>query len=58
MQITPSIGIALYPDNGSDTGTLLQNADAAMYHAKHLGRSNFQFFTPDFNQLATDRLNT
>ncbi|WP_300438590.1 EAL domain-containing protein [Zoogloea sp.] len=58
LQITPSIGIALYPDNGSDTGTLLQNADAAMYHAKHLGRSNFQFFTPDFNQLATDRLNT
>ena len=56
FRITPSIGIALYPDNGADTETLLKNADAAMYHAKNLGRNNFQFFTTDFNQWANDRL--
>ena len=58
FRITPSIGIALYPDSGTDSGTLLQNADAAMYHAKHLGRNNFQFFTSEFNLLATERLQT
>ena len=56
LQITPSIGIALYPDNGTDGETLLKNADAAMYHAKNSGRNNFQFFTPEFNQWVTERL--
>lgn len=54
--ITPSIGIALYPDNGNDAETLLKNADAAMYHAKDVGRNNFQFFTTTLNQWAIDRL--
>ena len=56
LQITPSIGIALYPDNGADTDSLLKNADAAMYHAKNSGRNNFQFFTPEFNHWVTERL--
>lgn len=56
LQITPSIGIALYPDNGTDGATLLKNADAAMYHAKNSGRNNFQFFTPEFNLWVTERL--
>ncbi len=56
LQITPSIGIAIYPDNGTDTDSLLKNADAAMYHAKNSGRNNFQFFTPEFNQWVTERL--
>ncbi len=58
FRITPSIGIALYPDNGTDTETLVKNADAAMYHAKSVGRNNFQFFTADFNQWVTERLQT
>ncbi|MFQ5863168.1 MAG: EAL domain-containing protein [Candidatus Brocadiales bacterium] len=46
LRITTSIGIALYPDDGKDAGTLLRNADAAMYHAKEQGRDNFQPYTP------------
>ncbi|MDP2761012.1 MAG: EAL domain-containing protein [Sideroxyarcus sp.] len=42
---TPSIGIALYPDDGTDMETLLQHADAAMYQAKQAGRNNFRFYT-------------
>jgi len=56
LQLTPSIGIAIYPDNGNDNESLLKNADAAMYHAKSSGRNNFQFFTPELNQWVTDRL--
>ncbi len=56
FHITPSIGVSLFPDNGSDAETLIKNADAAMYHAKDEGRNNFQFFTADFNQWATNRL--
>jgi diguanylate cyclase (GGDEF)-like protein/PAS domain S-box-containing protein len=56
LQITPSIGIAIYPDNGTDIDSLLKNADAAMYHAKSSGRNNFQFFTPEFNHWVTERL--
>lgn len=43
--ITCSIGIACYPLNGEDRLTLLKNADIAMYHAKNLGKNNFQFLT-------------
>jgi diguanylate cyclase (GGDEF)-like protein/PAS domain S-box-containing protein len=43
--ITPSIGICMYPDDGSDVESLLKSADAAMYLAKDKGKSNFQFYT-------------
>ncbi|MEE9200774.1 MAG: diguanylate cyclase, partial [Candidatus Brocadiales bacterium] len=46
LNITTSIGIALYPADGEDAETLLKNADAAMYKAKEQGRNNFQFFSP------------
>lgn len=45
LNITTSIGIALYPNDGEDGDTLLKNADAAMYHAKEQGRNNYQVFT-------------
>ena len=56
LLITPSVGIATYPDNGSDLSTLLRNADAAMYHAKDLGRNNVQVFRPQMNERLTQRL--
>jgi diguanylate cyclase (GGDEF)-like protein len=56
VHVSPSIGISLCPDDGSDSETLLQHADAAMYHAKKKGRNTFQFFAPSMNALARERL--
>ncbi len=53
---TPSIGISIYPDDGQNHTSLIKNADAAMYHAKDLGRGNFQFFTQDMNEKASRQL--
>ena len=54
--VTPSIGIAVFPEDGRDAEALIRNADAAMYHAKESGRANFQFFTAQMNQMASRRL--
>jgi diguanylate cyclase (GGDEF)-like protein/PAS domain S-box-containing protein len=54
--LTTSIGIAVYPDDGSDAATLLQHADTAMYHAKDLGRDNCQFYSASLTQEAMRRL--
>ncbi len=51
-----SIGISLYPKDGRDPGSLLKNADTAMYRAKEMGRNNFQFYTNDMNIRLMDRL--
>ncbi len=45
-----SIGISLLPTDGRDSGTLVKNADIAMYRAKEKGKNNFQFFTQDMNE--------
>jgi len=46
LDIGASIGISVYPDDARDVKTLVLHADAAMYHAKHAGRSQLSFFTP------------
>jgi diguanylate cyclase (GGDEF)-like protein/PAS domain S-box-containing protein len=55
LSVTPSIGIAVFPDDGRDAETLIRNSDAAMYHAKEMGRANYQFFTAEMNQAASRR---
>ncbi len=47
VAVSCSIGISLYPDHGTDTITLLENADAAMYAAKAENRHGYRFFKPD-----------
>lgn len=54
--LTSSIGIAVYPNDGMDSDTLIKHADIAMYRAKEIGRNNFQFYTPEMNQQALERL--
>lgn len=54
--IGTSIGIAVYPNDADGYEELLRNADMAMYHAKEEGKNNFQFFTPDMNKQAHNRL--
>jgi len=56
LTVTPSIGIAVYPDDGADADALIRNADAAMYHVKETGRASYQFFTDQMNQAAAGRL--
>ena len=50
---TLSIGISLYPDDGGDAGTLVRNADMAMYAAKEAGRNTYQFFSATMDQKAS-----
>lgn len=50
IRISISIGIAVYPDDGENVETLTKSADSAMYHAKALGRNNYQFFTQSMNE--------
>ncbi len=57
LHTSPSIGISIFPDDGTDGDTILKNADTAMYHAKAAGRNNYQFFAADMNQSAAERLN-
>lgn len=54
--ITPSIGISFYPEDAEDVDTLTKQADTAMYHAKELGRNNYQFFTKALNARIEERL--
>lgn len=56
MSLTFSIGISVYPHDGRDVSTLVKNADAAMYHAKEVGRNNFQFYALEMNSKAAERL--
>ncbi|HBG07815.1 MAG: diguanylate cyclase [Geobacteraceae bacterium GWC2_58_44] len=54
--VTASIGISIYPDDGLDIVTLIKHADTAMYHAKELGKNNFQFYTKSMTESAFQRL--
>ncbi len=51
-----SIGISLYPKDGSDVATLVKNADAAMYRSKAKGRNRFEAYTRDLTTQANTRV--
>jgi diguanylate cyclase (GGDEF)-like protein/PAS domain S-box-containing protein len=54
--ISASIGISIYPSDGTTVEALLKNADTAMYHAKEQGRNNCQFYSSGLNAAAAERL--
>ena len=56
MVISPSIGVAVFPDDGEEVDTLLQNGDMAMYSAKRDGKNAFRFFNASMNEAAQKRL--
>jgi len=51
VTVSASIGISIYPQNAKDAAALLKHADRAMYHAKNIGRNNFQYY------MSTEKLN-
>jgi diguanylate cyclase (GGDEF)-like protein/PAS domain S-box-containing protein len=54
--VSCSIGISIFPEHGTDSETLIKNADAAMYSAKEEGRTAFRFFTGEMNTQVVERL--
>ena len=55
-RLTTSIGVTVYPQDGTDTDVLIRNADTAMYYAKNQGRDRYQFYTEEMNARAVTRL--
>lgn len=55
LQISASVGIALYPFDGTDIETLMKKADIAMYHAKAAGRDQYQMFAPRLDNGVAQR---
>ena len=56
IQISASVGISVYPDDGQTTEDLIRNADAAMYHSKKNGRNRYEFFTSEITAPVAERL--
>ncbi len=55
VSITTSIGISVFPEDGTEADVLLKNADTAMYHAKDEGKNTYQFFTNSMNKAILER---
>lgn len=56
IEVTTSIGISVFPEDGDDSESLIAHADAAMYQAKGNGRNNYQFFTHEMNRRTLERM--
>jgi diguanylate cyclase (GGDEF)-like protein/PAS domain S-box-containing protein len=57
LSISGSIGIAMFPDNGTDSQQLMRAADMAMYTAKAEGRNRYHFYAADMSERAHQRMN-
>jgi diguanylate cyclase (GGDEF)-like protein/PAS domain S-box-containing protein len=56
LLVTASLGVSLFPSDGTDGNTLLRHADAAMYEAKREGKNRMKFFSPEMNAKVRERL--
>jgi diguanylate cyclase len=56
LHVSMSIGIALYPKDGTTTEELMKNADMAMYYAKEDGRNNYKFYSNNMNQTISRKM--
>lgn len=56
LHVTPSIGIAMFPIESADANEILKQSDIAMYRAKQIGRNSIQFYQPEMQVAAKDRL--
>ena len=56
FNITSSVGLSLFPDDGNDHDALIKNADAAMYQAKAAGRNSYHVFTDELKEKAVERV--
>ena len=56
LNVSTSLGISVYPDDGQEIDTLLRYADIAMYYAKAHGRNTFQFYNPVINTSSLERI--
>lgn len=55
VDISTSVGVSIFPEDGRDPQTLVKHADIAMYQAKQRGRNDVQFFAPEMNKRAVER---
>lgn len=55
IHVTMSVGIALYPENGTSIDVLIKNADIAMYDSKSKGRNRYQLYMPSMNATFDER---
>jgi len=56
IDITSSVGVAFFPKDGEDIGSLMQHADIAMYEAKNKGRAQYHFFTEELNAKVQENI--
>ncbi|MFT3848449.1 MAG: EAL domain-containing protein [Propionivibrio sp.] len=56
MAISVSVGVTMYPEDGTDLGTLLRKADMAMYRAKDAGRNSYRFFNEEMNDAVIEQV--
>lgn len=57
VQVTPSIGVALFPNNGTQILELMRHADLAMYHAKETGKNDFAYFSKELSDAVESKMN-